>query len=297
MTPLIRLGGYGALLGGGLRIASALIAYDPQAAWQEVLFAAIDLSLLAALAGLYLHAGGGLGRTGRAALVLGIAATASVIGPDAVKFGIDFYQLGSAVLVLALAVVATVCLLRRMLQATAALWLAAAALGFASTVTGSAPLFVLAGAVLGLGFVLLGKALLSQPRARPGQHFALNQITLGSNDHEAGAAFYRKLGLVQIVDSPANGYARFEAPDGNTLSLHRSQGEAAVGAAVVYFECEALDDWCAALAASGIAFDQLPRDESWGWREARLRDPAGNVLCLYRAGRYRRFPPWRLAAA
>jgi catechol 2,3-dioxygenase-like lactoylglutathione lyase family enzyme len=184
-----------------------------------------------------------------------------------------------------------------MLQAAAALWLGASALGLASTLTGSAALFALAGAVLGLGFVLLGRALLGGSPARPSQHFALNQITLASNDHEAGAAFYRKLGLAQIVDSPANGYARFEAPDGNTLSLHRSQGAAAIGGAVVYLECEALDEWCAALEASGIAFDQLPRDESWGWREARLRDPAGNVLCLYRAGRYRRFPPWRLAGA
>ena len=26
----------------------------------------------------------------------------------------------------------------------------------------------------------------------------------------------------------------------------------------------------------------------------RLTDPAGNRLCLYQAGEYRRYPPWRL---
>jgi hydroxymethylpyrimidine/phosphomethylpyrimidine kinase len=30
------------------------------------------------------------------------------------------------------------------------------------------------------------------------------------------------------------------------------------------------------------------------WREARLRDPSGNTIFLYRAGEARRFPPWRM---
>lgn len=66
------------------------------------------------------------------------------------------------------------------------------------------------------------------------------------------------------------------------------------GGTVIYFEVETLDETVAALAAAGLAFDSGPRDERWGWREARLRDPAGNALCLYRAGDYRRFPPWRI---
>lgn len=51
------------------------------------------------------------------------------------------------------------------------------------------------------------------------------------------------------------------------------------------------------LKAQGMAFTQLPRDEQWGWREARLTDPAGNIVCLYQAGEMRRFPPWRLRDA
>jgi hydroxymethylpyrimidine/phosphomethylpyrimidine kinase len=31
------------------------------------------------------------------------------------------------------------------------------------------------------------------------------------------------------------------------------------------------------------------------WREARLRDPDGNIIFLYHAGEARRFPPWRIA--
>jgi hydroxymethylpyrimidine/phosphomethylpyrimidine kinase len=33
------------------------------------------------------------------------------------------------------------------------------------------------------------------------------------------------------------------------------------------------------------------------WREARLRDPSGNTIFLYRAGESRRFPPWRMTEA
>ena len=43
-----------------------------------------------------------------------------------------------------------------------------------------------------------------------------------------------------------------------------------------------------------MAFDRLPTDERWLWREARLKDPAGNVLCLFHAGENRKNPPWRI---
>jgi len=119
---------------------------------------------------------------------------------------------------------------------------------------------------------------------------ALNQITLGARDYAASVAYYRQLGLQQIVDSPDNGYARFEAANGVTLSVHVGDG----GSGTVYFESGALDAWCAYLARRGIRFVQMPRDEDWGWREARAVDPAGNILVLYQAGENRRFPPWRL---
>ena len=64
---------------------------------------------------------------------------------------------------------------------------------------------------------------------------------------------------------------------------------------VVYFEVENLDQRCRELADAGIVFDQEPRDEPWLWREARLRDPSGNVICLYWAGGNRKNPPWRIA--
>jgi len=121
----------------------------------------------------------------------------------------------------------------------------------------------------------------------------LNQVTLPARDYEASVHFYRTLGLTQIVDS-AGRYARFECPGGATLSIHVEEAKPAEGGAIC-FESADLDSWVERLRAAGIAFDALPEGQSWGWREARLRDPAGNRLILYRAGEYRRFPPWRVA--
>lgn len=120
-------------------------------------------------------------------------------------------------------------------------------------------------------------------------------MTLPVPDVAASAAFYRRLGFTQIVD--AAHYARFECPDGGaTFSIHESDGVPAEPAAVVYFECDDLDGRVRELKDAGVTFESGPCDEQWLWREARLRDPAGNRLCLYHAGENRRFPPWRVAA-
>jgi hydroxymethylpyrimidine/phosphomethylpyrimidine kinase len=121
---------------------------------------------------------------------------------------------------------------------------------------------------------------------------SLNQVTVGCTNYAASVDFYKALGLQQIVDSPSNGYARFEVPNGATFSIHESQDIAT--STVVYFESKRLDAWVNELVSEGFAFEQLPQDESWGWREARLLDPSGNIVCLYSAGENRRYPAWRI---
>jgi catechol 2,3-dioxygenase-like lactoylglutathione lyase family enzyme len=122
----------------------------------------------------------------------------------------------------------------------------------------------------------------------------LNQVTVPALDIERSIAFYKTLGLRLIVQ--AAHYARFEVPDGEaTFSVHLSEDAAgAANGASVYFECEDLDARVAALKAKGIRFDSDPVEQSWLWREAWLRDPAGVRLCLFKAGEARRYPPWRL---
>lgn len=121
----------------------------------------------------------------------------------------------------------------------------------------------------------------------------LNQVTLGAIDVDASIAFYGSLGLELIVRTPD--YARFIVPEGQaTLSVHRVPSVPREGAPVVYFESDTLDARVAALKARGVVFETDPVDQPWLWREATLRDPAGNLLCLYAAGVNRLDPPWRI---
>jgi predicted enzyme related to lactoylglutathione lyase len=123
----------------------------------------------------------------------------------------------------------------------------------------------------------------------------LNQVTLPASDVAASVAFYRKMGFTLIVDAPH--YARFKATVGEaTFSIHREDALTEASKTVVYFECAALDRTVADLKTRGLRFTQEPRDEPWLWREARLVDPSGNVICLYHAGSNRLEPPWRVGA-
>ncbi len=122
----------------------------------------------------------------------------------------------------------------------------------------------------------------------------LNQVTLPSKDVERSAAFYRLLGFTQIVSDLPH-YARFECKAGGaTFSLHEATSPVTSGI-IVYFECDDLDAEYQRLRAVGVDFDAPPTDQSWLWREAYLKDPDGNLICLYHAGANRRFPPWRIA--
>ena len=123
----------------------------------------------------------------------------------------------------------------------------------------------------------------------------LNQVTLPALDVAASIAFYRSMGFELIVDAPH--YARFKSMVGtNTFSVHACKALADAPQTIVYFECVALDQTVAELQAKGLRFAQEPRDEPWLWREARLIDPSGNVICLYHAGDNRLNPPWRVEA-
>jgi catechol 2,3-dioxygenase-like lactoylglutathione lyase family enzyme len=123
----------------------------------------------------------------------------------------------------------------------------------------------------------------------------LNQVTLPALDIAASVAFYRRMGFDLIVESPH--YARFKSTVGDaTFSLHAVEALSGPPPTVVYFECAALDRQVEELRAKGFQFLQEPKDERWLWREARLGDPSGNVICLYHAGENRLNPPWRVRA-
>jgi catechol 2,3-dioxygenase-like lactoylglutathione lyase family enzyme len=123
----------------------------------------------------------------------------------------------------------------------------------------------------------------------------LNHVTLRVAELDRSVAFYRLLGLSQIVAS--DDYARFACPDGDsTLSLESRGASPEFAASVisVHFETERLDALVGELKQKGVSFEQEPEDQSYLWREATLRDPDGHRLFLYYAGVNRLDPPWRL---
>jgi catechol 2,3-dioxygenase-like lactoylglutathione lyase family enzyme len=122
----------------------------------------------------------------------------------------------------------------------------------------------------------------------------LNQVTVPAVDVAASVAFYKRLGLRLIVDSVPR-YARFECPDGEaTFSIHRVGEQPDTSGLTVYFECDDLDEHVERLHLRGVEFESAPTDERWLWREARLRDPSGNEICLFFGGENRRYPAWRI---
>jgi catechol 2,3-dioxygenase-like lactoylglutathione lyase family enzyme len=124
----------------------------------------------------------------------------------------------------------------------------------------------------------------------------LNQVTIFSSKPGELVEFYRKLGMRLIVDSLPR-YARLECPDGNsTLSVHSTCVVETDSNIVLYFECDDLDKKFEELTELGVVFEEGPRDQTWLWREAYLRDPSNNRICLYYAGQNRKDPPWRLKA-
>ena len=123
----------------------------------------------------------------------------------------------------------------------------------------------------------------------------LNQVTVPALDVDASVKFYERLGLELIVRSAH--YARFSCPQGEaTFSVHLVPELKGPSDIVVYFETASLDEKVASLQRAGMRFMQEPRDEPWLWREARVADPTGNIICLYWAGANRLNPPWRIQA-
>jgi catechol 2,3-dioxygenase-like lactoylglutathione lyase family enzyme len=122
----------------------------------------------------------------------------------------------------------------------------------------------------------------------------LNQVTIFSSKPTESVEFYQKLGLKLIVDSLPR-YARMECPDGDsTLSVHSTDVSHTDSNVVIYFECEDLDARVAELKTLGLAFEEHPKDQTWLWREAYLRDPSNNRICLFYAGENRKNPPWKV---
>jgi len=118
----------------------------------------------------------------------------------------------------------------------------------------------------------------------------LNQVTISVDNFDASFEFYKNLGLVPIVKSAH--YARFAAENNATFSIHKK--DESFSGTVIYFECDDLDGKVSESKSKGFEFIDELENKQWLWREIHLKDPDGNMLCLYHAGENRLNPPWKL---
>ncbi len=167
MSPIFGPCARSAVIGGALRIAASFVPHIPASPWLEAYYAVIDICLLLGLIGIYGITADKLGNAGRAGFAVALIGQASIIGPDAAMFGIDFYVTGSLLLLAGLSIWSLALLRAGLMRIVAACWLLSAGCAVAAGISGSAGFVPAAGVALGLGFVLAGLSCITrQARAR-----------------------------------------------------------------------------------------------------------------------------------
>jgi hypothetical protein len=159
MDKLLRFGAVCAALSGGLEVAAQAIPYVPDSAGLELLYGAIDLSFLFALVALVAMLAGRVSGWALGLLLVAMGGVASIVGPDRTAFGVDFYQAGSAIFVLALGLASPALAKQPGLRGSTWAWGAAALAALGAGLGGGAPAFVTASLLLALGFILAAPVL------------------------------------------------------------------------------------------------------------------------------------------
>jgi hypothetical protein len=155
---LVRAGAMAAVAGGALRIVSTFIPYEPNSPGLEALYGVIDLGLMFGLIAAYIACAEEVGMIGLALFLIALAGVASIVGPDAPAFGVDFYRIGALAFVAGLGGLSVQLLRAGRMRLSAGLWLATFAASLATMVLPQA--FVVAGLAIGAGYVLAGVELL-----------------------------------------------------------------------------------------------------------------------------------------
>ncbi|MFS2162415.1 VOC family protein [Variovorax sp. Varisp62] len=116
----------------------------------------------------------------------------------------------------------------------------------------------------------------------------ITHLALLTRDVQLSADFYKSLGLVPLVEGP--GYARLRSVELETTLSLIDATEVAPSGATIYFEVADVDSEVQRLKGLGIGPVEPAKDQPWGWREARYRDPSGYAICLFWGGTSRLNP-------
>lgn len=164
MDRLARSGAIAAFAAGILEITAQIIPYVPNDPALETLYGAVDIAFLTALVAMVGVLAPRLGWAALLPLLLAIAGVASIVGPDKTAFGIDFYQLGSAVFVLALGIAALPLLRLPDYRRPALIWVGTAVLALVAGASGEPAIFRATSVALALGFITLAPILWRERR-------------------------------------------------------------------------------------------------------------------------------------
>ena len=155
---LIGIGAVAAMAGGALRVVSSFIPYAPESPGLELLYAIEDALMLFGLMGVYFSVATETGWTGLAGFVVAVIGLASIVGPDPVMFGINFYEAGASCLLAGLSIFSAALMLAGQLRLAAGLWIAALILAVAGAATAQPVLIAASGGIFGLAFLASGFA-------------------------------------------------------------------------------------------------------------------------------------------
>jgi hypothetical protein len=153
---LFRLGGIAALVGGLLRVISSFIPYREATAWLEGFYALVDICLLLGLMAIYLRHAQHLGGIGVIAYGFSTVGIASIVGPDATMFGVDFYKAGALTMITGLLILAIQMLRNRILFWTSSLWILSFVLTILTVIFSHPQLFIAAAVSFGTAYMLAG---------------------------------------------------------------------------------------------------------------------------------------------
>jgi hypothetical protein len=159
---LYYLGGIAGLVGGVLRITSSFIPYSKELIWLEVFYAIIDTCLLFSLIAIYIQYAEQLKGIGLVAFVLSASGIASIVGPDAVAFGVNFYETGAFISITGLVLLSIQMLRLKILFWAPCLWVLSFILAISTIVLNSSVFFMGAGITFGAAFVFSGSQLMKQ---------------------------------------------------------------------------------------------------------------------------------------
>lgn len=168
-TTLIRLGGWAALLAGGLRTGASFIPYTQPGVALELFYLVIDVLLLLGLLGIYAYQHEQVGISGFLGFLLALIGTASIIGPDGAIGGVEMYVVGSLLISVGLTVLAFgTWRANKLPRAVPVLWVVSTVVGIGGFLAGGLAItFLVAGVAFGLAFILAGVRL--STAANPGK--------------------------------------------------------------------------------------------------------------------------------